>query len=187
MDRRILKTKKAVRAAFSALLKEKNISQITVSELAEKADIDRRTFYLHYSAVSDIVREIESEAIEELEKAVPKENDFDISSFFEALNTILMSNFDYYKCITSESVYYSFQKECAKILKNTITRTFYEKSGLKKEIFDLYAEYVTGGIMAIYIAYLNGPRQTGIEEFTEIAKSALEESWLKISGKEKIF
>lgn len=152
MDRRILKTKKAVRAAFSALLKEKNISQITVSELAEKADIDRRTFYLHYSAVSDI----ESEAIEELEKAVPKENDFDISSFFAALNTILMSNFDYYKCIT-------------------------------KEIFDLYAEYVTGGIMAIYIAYLNGPRQTGIEEFTEIAKSALEESWRKISGKEKFF
>lgn len=183
MDRRILKTKKAVRAAFSALIKEKNISEITVSELAEKADIDRRTFYLHYSAVSDIVREIEGEAISELEKTVPKESEFDISRFFEALNTILLGNFEYYQCITSESVYYSFQKECAKILKNTLTRTFLEKSGLKKEAFDLYADYVTGGIMAVYISWANNPKRGKIEDFTELAKSALDESWRKISGR----
>lgn len=46
-DRRVEKTKQAMRHAFVELLKRKPYNAITISELTREADIDRRTFYLH--------------------------------------------------------------------------------------------------------------------------------------------
>ncbi len=47
-DRRVRKTKSAIKHAFIQLLKEQNIENITVQDIADKADINRGTFYLHY-------------------------------------------------------------------------------------------------------------------------------------------
>ena len=48
LDRRKVKTQKAVREAFIALASEKSINQITVKEIADLANISRKTFYLNY-------------------------------------------------------------------------------------------------------------------------------------------
>ena len=45
-DRRVRKTKKSLRDSLFVLLQEKNISQITVTELTRLADVNRSTFYL---------------------------------------------------------------------------------------------------------------------------------------------
>ena len=44
-DRRVVKTKRAIRNALVQLLSEKELDQITVKELADRADINRKTFY----------------------------------------------------------------------------------------------------------------------------------------------
>ena len=43
-DRRSLRTQSAIKKAFEELLAEKNISEISITELAERADIHRATF-----------------------------------------------------------------------------------------------------------------------------------------------
>ena len=57
MDKRIEKTKEAITQAYLTLQKEKTGNRITVSDIARKANIDRKTFYLHYDTVEDIVKE----------------------------------------------------------------------------------------------------------------------------------
>ena len=47
-DRRILKTKRALRESLLYLLKEQPIQKISVSRLCEKSDINRSTFYTYY-------------------------------------------------------------------------------------------------------------------------------------------
>ena len=42
-DRRVMKTKKAIRSAFARLLAEKDIDRITVKDIAEAADVNRKT------------------------------------------------------------------------------------------------------------------------------------------------
>ena len=54
MDRRVARTKKNIYMAFFRLVQTKAIDDITVSELARTADIDRKTFYLHYQTVQDV-------------------------------------------------------------------------------------------------------------------------------------
>ena len=50
-DRRILKTKRALRESLLYLLKEQPIQKISVSRLCEKSHINRSTFYTYYSSI----------------------------------------------------------------------------------------------------------------------------------------
>ena len=66
MDRRVGKTKKAIQAAYFDLLKEKGNEKISVTEIARAADIDRKTFYLHYESTDQIIREFAKAKTKEL-------------------------------------------------------------------------------------------------------------------------
>jgi AcrR family transcriptional regulator len=70
-DRRAARTKKALMLAMLELLSKKEISKITVSELAEKADIGRGTFYLHYSDPYDLLDKLEDDTLASLVEVSP--------------------------------------------------------------------------------------------------------------------
>lgn len=55
MDRRIMKTRKAIMTSFVELLMEKDFEKITINEIAERADINRGTLYLHYIDKFDVM------------------------------------------------------------------------------------------------------------------------------------
>ncbi len=48
IDRRILRTRKMLWDAFIALIQEKDYEEITIQDIADRANVNRVTFYLHY-------------------------------------------------------------------------------------------------------------------------------------------
>ena len=58
MDRRQRKTREAIFAAFIELLSKKDFTQITVSEIIERADISRATFYSHFETKDYLLKEL---------------------------------------------------------------------------------------------------------------------------------
>ena len=66
IDRRVRKTKKQLRQALMDLMSEKPSKTISVRELAERADINRGTFYIHYKDVSDLLQRLEDKMAERL-------------------------------------------------------------------------------------------------------------------------
>ncbi|MGI6751684.1 MAG: TetR/AcrR family transcriptional regulator [Anaerovoracaceae bacterium] len=72
VDRRIRKTKERLRMAFTDLIMEKNIKEISVKELAELADINRGTFYLHYKDIKDFYEQIQDEMYHDLRQIFKK-------------------------------------------------------------------------------------------------------------------
>lgn len=65
-DRRIKKTKAAIQAAFSKLLSEMSMEDITVKMLCETADINKSTFYLHYKDIYDCADCLRDTILEEV-------------------------------------------------------------------------------------------------------------------------
>jgi AcrR family transcriptional regulator len=65
-DRRSIRTRRALRDALEALLAARPVKAITVSALAEKADINRATFYLHYRSPRDLILETAQELLADL-------------------------------------------------------------------------------------------------------------------------
>ena len=69
-DRRIRKTRAQLRAGLASLMNEKSIKEITVKELVDKVDINRSTFYLHYTDIYHMMECIESELLQEITEAI---------------------------------------------------------------------------------------------------------------------
>lgn len=62
-DRRVRKTKRAVKDSLVRLLGYKNFDQITVTELCGEADISRITFYTHYTDKYELAEELFQELL----------------------------------------------------------------------------------------------------------------------------
>lgn len=67
-NQRIALTKRLLQESLLQLMSEKNIQNITVSELCEAAGINRSTFYNHYGCPADVLTEIEIGVIANLDR-----------------------------------------------------------------------------------------------------------------------
>ena len=70
MDKRIEKTKKAIKDALLTLILEYDFNKITVKMITEKANIGRKTFYLHYGCIEDVITDYRDSLSIELEKSM---------------------------------------------------------------------------------------------------------------------
>lgn len=69
-DKRIRKTKQAIRNALFQIMEEKSIDKITVAEIVQKADINRSTFYFYYEDINDLLRQTENEVFETFVRSI---------------------------------------------------------------------------------------------------------------------
>ncbi len=65
-DRRVTRTKRAIKQALDTLLITTPPEKLTISAIAREADIDRKTFYLHYASIDDLFHSIAIDIINTL-------------------------------------------------------------------------------------------------------------------------
>lgn len=63
VDRRITRSKKALRSALIELIEERGFDAVTVNDLCERADLNRGTFYNHFQDKDDLLKALEDEVI----------------------------------------------------------------------------------------------------------------------------
>ena len=56
-DRRVQRTRTALKQALAELIEEKSYDQVTVEEITDRANLGRATFYLHYRDKEDLLLE----------------------------------------------------------------------------------------------------------------------------------
>lgn len=66
VDRRIIKSQEAIKQAFIELMAEKNLDEITMQDISERANVGRRTIYLHYLDKYDLLDKLIEGHINEL-------------------------------------------------------------------------------------------------------------------------
>lgn len=69
-DARVRYTTMRIKKAFLTCLAQKPVSKITVKEICDIAEINRATFYKHYEDTFDLLRKLEDEAIEGMQKNI---------------------------------------------------------------------------------------------------------------------
>lgn len=70
MDRRTIRTENLIKETFIKLLMVKNIKDVTVTEVTNLANLDRRTFYLHYRDIYDLNDKIIEEFLKNFRKTI---------------------------------------------------------------------------------------------------------------------
>lgn len=70
-DRRVRRTRAALRQALVELVLDRGFQAITVEEIAERADVGRATFYAHYRDKEDLLIGIVRDLAEDRERLLP--------------------------------------------------------------------------------------------------------------------
>lgn len=69
-DLRVVKTKTLIKNSFLELIEEKGYSKVSVTDIVDKAMINRNTFYLHYLDKEDLINEMISENYKKTEPLI---------------------------------------------------------------------------------------------------------------------
>ncbi len=80
MDKRIEKTKNAIKSAFMELRSKKTLEKISVKELCELAYINKSTFYSHYEDIHSLADALEYEMVLEIVSSIPKDLDYNFTN-----------------------------------------------------------------------------------------------------------
>lgn len=168
-DRRIVKTKRAIKNAFIKLLSEKDFNDITVKNIADEADIDRKTLYNHYNGIYEIRDELENDLIELLEQAI-KELDFEKNvknpqHIFEILNDILSTNLELCGYLMKMNAHSHIIRKIDGLLKSKLKEAMKQSTVITStQNIDLCADFIASGLLSVYQNWFNSDRSAPLKE-----------------------
>ena len=170
MDRRVIRTKKAIRNAFAQLLSVKNLEDITVKDIAELADINRKTFYSYYSGVHMIVEETENEIVEDFEAAIrdlpPDKLVREPYLLFSRLSAIINADIDFYEPLMKVNRSSRLIAKVSEMLKQKLRESYAAFSRVGEETFNIMVDFTFSGLFSVYQSWFNSERRQSIEEIS---------------------
>ena len=167
VDRRILKTKRAIKTAFAKLLSEKDINDITISDIAAYADINRKTFYNYYSGIYEVVDEIENDLVDKFDEMVTeidlRKNVNSPYMVFEKITAVINTDPDFFGYLMNMNDNVSLMTKLVDLLKDKTRSILIRYLDLSNERMELMLEYTITGIVAVYRNWFNTGRSRPIE------------------------
>lgn len=170
-DKRVLKTRKAITTAFMELTLEKDMQKITVSDIAERAVINRSTFYLHYADAKEVLDDIENNISEIVHNCFSKFDTSDIYNstynMFIAMTGILdetpaFKNFMLHS-FSSGYITINLKKTLTDMALHTVLK---KASTYDAEKMRIAISYMVSGIVDTYILWAKDDKpKCSLEEF----------------------
>lgn len=170
-DRRVARTKKAIKNAFAELLSKKDISEITVTDIAEVADVNRKTFYNYYNSVYDIINEIENELVLAFDQVL---NNIDFKQemqnpcgIFEKLTSVMNRDFSFYSRLMKMDHHANLMQKLYVSLKDKMKNSFLHQTDIEEQQLDIVVNYMISGMLSVYQSWFNSDRAQSIEELSK--------------------
>ena len=170
VDRRVVKTKKAIKNAFARLLTQKDINDITVSDIAAMADINRKTFYNYYAGVHEVVDEIENDLIVRFDMVL---TEFDFTKninhpymIFEKITAIINTDMDFFGFLLSLNANVSLVTKLVDMLKQKVKAILQKYMDIDEHKLELMLEFMISGVVAVYRKWFNSDRREPIEQLS---------------------
>lgn len=165
MDQRSIRTHKLIKTAFLELLKQKELTEITITELCQKSHIHRKTFYSHFKNTSEILEEIFSNLMNEISSLYQSIlegsiNDFHV--FFTKVNEFILKDLDFYRLLSKTTEYAKFMQ---KITQYYTDRILNSSEGSKiNGVIDKYSLYfLISGVTSMYFYWIENAEKENIE------------------------
>ncbi|MEC1262593.1 TetR/AcrR family transcriptional regulator [Bacillus swezeyi] len=162
VDRRIKRTSKCLRNAFVQLLKEKDVHSITVQEIADRADLTRATFYLHYKNKQDfILRSMEdmlNDLIEHVKPVFSKADRVYPPPSFLSLFEFIYEHAEYFEVMLSDRGLPQFRSYLLKIVQKRVYGELISSIEESEEQLmipkDLLIHYITSANIGVISSWL---------------------------------
>ena len=168
MDRRIQKTRQSIMNTFIDLLAEKGFEKITINDIAERANINRGTVYLHYVDKFDLLDKCIETYVEQLlhHCANSADTKLDVSAF-QSVFEYLEKNFSIYKLLLSNERIGFFRSRLYAIIAQTITEVIGIKSENHAFSNGVTTHFLASGFIGVLEWWINNSMPCSVQEITE--------------------
>ncbi len=161
--RGVIRTKKTLKAALLSLMVTQDFQDITITQIVDKADYSRGTFYFHYTHKEALLEEMIEDMLQELIVAFrapykdlkEKINISDLSTI-ELCNHFL-NNRDFYEIMLCPNPAHNFREMMMKTLEQLLRKDV-SFSRTNTELFidnELLIIYRINGIIGIIMEWIN--------------------------------
>lgn len=171
-DLRIIKTRRTIRNALVDLMSEKALSAITISELSARAEINRKTFYRHYRAISDVVAELENEILSEFSEILKSGNDslLNIGAVFRDISALVERRRDFFvRLMTYNHDLFNNGKIKAMLCKTLSVSLRKAGAAMEEQSVKAVSEFLISGVLALYADWFDNNCEGSLEHITEIS------------------
>ena len=141
VDRRTLKTRKALMDALADSLTDKKLHKVTVQEIADKANVNRVTFYKHFLDVYDLYEKLENETLIELGILVLRLEELPAEEFYTHLIDYIYDNTTVFRMIFSPNSTGELRDKLNKLIEGVFRQIQSEK--LSADLGDKMLEYMS--------------------------------------------
>ena len=184
-DRRTQYSKRMIRESLYTLMKEKPLNKISVTEICQRADVNRSTFYTYYTDIYDLHQKILKEFFS-LQKTVIKHikesimsknsiNDIMLEDYYEIIHyylSIVKEHSELYKFVfnrnSTTAVHVSFGNALYHTLREVLKPLIEEK---RFEDFKKAFTFVSGGTTALIIKWVEADCDTSIDALSQYIAS----------------
>ncbi len=162
-----LRSKEWIAKAFFSLMEREKFSDITISEIATHADLDRRTFYRHFKKKEDVVAYYIEKCSEEYEIELRKSDVYDNRAIAKSFFTACYRQKEILLILNKQNLSHFLLTELNKIFVK-----FQSRYALKEELEHPYKEYMLtyhiGGFWNLMIKWLSSGYNESPDEMAEI-------------------
>jgi len=168
MDRRIQRTRKLIIKSFMDLLREKGFEKITVNDIADRADINRGTVYLHFLDKYDIFEKCIDMYIEELLSQCSDNEEIHLQE--EAMRNVfsyLEEHIDLYKLLHDDDKYGIFRKKFTNALLGQVEIAM---AVMPEEIatsYEIASQFLVNGFLGVIEWWIGNDMPCSAEEAME--------------------
>lgn len=166
VDLRVQRTKENLRRVFEEMICEMDYEEMSIKELTQRAQINRKTFYLHYDSLDDLLREIQNDLAQDFIRrtegmAPPRDMDKITREFFLSQESLGKLG----ERITCAG---SYQYVSRRITSDIMSQTWTKGSG---DPFrqDIIMTFISQSTLAIYKQWVADGKRIPLEEIIDLA------------------
>ena len=150
-------TRANLRQAFWELYAEKPVEKISVREITDRAGYNRATFYLYYHDVYELLGEIESMVLGNIERLVNerllKGEKLEFSQHMSLILRLAQRSRDYTRVLLGPHGDPAFSDRLKEIISPLVDRFFLPEAELDEQARRVVREFYLSGILAIIRAW----------------------------------
>ncbi|MBE6666558.1 MAG: TetR/AcrR family transcriptional regulator [Ruminococcaceae bacterium] len=171
-DIRIIKTKRAIRDATMKLLSQKSADDISITELALTAQINRKTFYNYYQNIYQVIDEIENETVEKFASTFKATDwldgdELDFYKVFFCVTESVRDNMDFFRHLLSINRTSVIITKVEKTLKEKAIQYFNKYLDIDESLLSLAMDYVISGMFSVFSTWLQNGQKMSVAEVTD--------------------
>ncbi|WP_298092701.1 TetR/AcrR family transcriptional regulator [uncultured Catenibacterium sp.] len=184
-DRRVIKTKHAIYKAFVELLNEKDVNQITITDIAKKANINRKTFYNYYSDAYEVMEEIENLTVEAFINNMGTVEFTNMADFlteiFVKFTETVNKDLEFFNLLFKTNNRSFLIVKIVEALKEYVQKRIEESNELDMRRFEVVSNFYLSGVLSVYMNWFMNNYDQSIEEIsallTELVLHGIQKKW----------